>query len=317
VTSSPATVTSAAATISAAGRYCWRADFSGDLDVGVPAAKDARASECFLVTPVQPTLVTQATTGPVDFGSKIADTATLAGTANKPGSGGPTGSVDGSINPATAGGAATGTISLTAYGPDSCSTVAFGPVTINVTGDGSYGGAGSAFEFTPASPGQYVFVASYNGDSPNTLGVAAVACADQPSAEKVRVQQIPTTIATAQKVYPQDSATVASTVAGNNLPAGGTVTFRLYDSLASCQAHGTTLGAGGLLYAEATTIASAANSVTLATDNKTVSVNADGTYYWWVTYATGDTAHTGSQSDCAESTALDFTNDAGPGTLYP
>ena len=110
---------------------------------------------------------------------------------------------------------------------------------------------------------------------------------------------------------------MASTVAGNNLPAGGTVTFRLYSSLASCQAHGTTVGAGGLLYAEAKTIQSAANSVTLGTSNTTVAVDADGTYYWWVTYATGDSAHTGSQSNCAESTALDFTNDTGPGTLFP
>ena len=317
VTSSPATITSDAATITSAGRYCWRAEFSGDLDVGVPAAEDARSSECFIVTPVQPTLVTQATIGPVEFGSSISDVATLAGTANQPGSDGPTGSVDGSIDPTTAGGEADGSISLTVYGPDSCTTVAYGPVSIDVSGDGDYGGDGTDFEFTPAAPGQYVFVASYDGDGPNTLGVAATACADQPAEEKVTVEQIPTTIATAQKVYPQDSSTVASTVAGNNLPAGGTVTFRLYSSLASCQAHGTTVGAGGLLYAEAKTIQSAANSVTLGTSNTTVAVDADGTYYWWVTYATGDSAHTGSQSNCAESTALDFTNDTGPGTLFP
>ncbi len=31
------TFTSAAATVTSAGRYCWRADFSGDEDAGVPA----------------------------------------------------------------------------------------------------------------------------------------------------------------------------------------------------------------------------------------------------------------------------------------
>jgi hypothetical protein len=41
------------------------------------------------------------------------------------------------------------------------------------------------------------------------------------------------------------------------------------------------------------------------------------TYYWRVTYATGDTAHTGSQSDCTENVVLTFTDDAGPGTVFP
>jgi hypothetical protein len=94
--------------------------------------------------------------------------------------------------------------------------------------------------FTPDAPGTYHWVASYNGDSPNTLGASHNAACDD-AGEDVVVRQIPTAISTAQKVFPNDSATITSSVAGNNLPSGGTVIFRLYGptsgstSFANCQ----------------------------------------------------------------------------------
>jgi len=72
------------ATVTAAGRYCFRAEFSGDSSVGVPGSSDSSAGECFTIAPRQATLTTQATTGPVAFGLKISDTVTLANTAHKP-----------------------------------------------------------------------------------------------------------------------------------------------------------------------------------------------------------------------------------------
>jgi hypothetical protein len=317
------TYTSAAATVTRAGRYCWRADFSASSPTGIPASSDSRATECFVVNPRQPTLTTDATDGPVEFGQPISDVVTLSNTAHKKGTGGPAGSTDGSINPATLGGDATGNINVIAYGPDSCSTVAFTSLAIAASGDGNYGGAGTAFEFTPTAPGQYVFVASYAGDLPNTLGVAASACSVAPDAEKVTVRQIPTEISTHQSAFPNDSATITSSVAGNNLPAGGTVIFRLYQAdggntaLANCLLHGSTVGSGGLIYAETKNNVGGAHQVTTSTANTSVSVDVSGTYYWRVTYATGDTAHTGRQSDCVENTVLTFNNDAGPGTLFP
>src|SRR5262249_135603 len=35
------------------GRYCWRAEFSGDSNAGVPPSKDDTTGECFTVTPRQ------------------------------------------------------------------------------------------------------------------------------------------------------------------------------------------------------------------------------------------------------------------------
>jgi len=326
--SSPYTATSASVTLTKVGKYCWSAVYSGDTTRGVPGSSDPSAgpppdttsqSECFTITPKTPSLATTAGAGPVDFGQPVTDTATLTGTANRPGTGG---LGDGSINPTGGNGPAQGTITFTLYKAN-CSTLATGtgtnPQTVNVTtGDGTYG----PVSFTPDAPGTYHWVASYSGDSPNTNGTDHnTACND--TAEDVVVRQIPTSISTAQSAIPNDSATITSSVAGNVLPATGTVIFRLYGptagstALQNCQAHGDTVGSGGLLYKETKNNVGGANSVTVGTTNTTTSVNASGTYYWRVTYATGDTAHTGRQSDCAENTVLTFNNDSGPGTLFP
>ena len=260
-------------------------------------------------------------TGPVDFGNPVTDTATLSGTAHQPGTGGPSGS-DGSINPATLGGDAQGTITFTLFKAD-CVTKATGtgtnPQTVDVNGDGTYG----PVYFTPDAPGTYHWVASYGGDPPNTLASDTSACLDEN--EDVVVRQIPTEISTHQKVFPNDSATITSSVAGNNLPSGGSVVFTLYGptnggtpktASENCLAHGNTVGSGGVLYTETKT-AGGAHSVTVGTTNTSVAVDTSETYFWRVTYDPGDTAHTGRQSDCVENTVLTFNNDAGPGTLFP
>jgi len=308
-------ITSGAATVTSAGRYCWRGDFTSATS-GVPNAKDDTAGECFNVTPRTPTLATQAGPGPVDFGNPVTDTATIGNTANQPGT--PV------INPIAAGGKAGGTITFFLYGPDQCTTLASGfpaaGITVSVSGDGTYG----PVQYTPTAPGQYNWVANYSGDLPNTLAQNGAACGTDPN-EAVTVRQIPTEISTAQKTYPQDSATITSSVAGDNLPSGGTVIFRLYGAagantaLQNCQAQGDTLGTGGLVYKQTITGVGGSHSVTVNTNNSTFSVDAstNGTYYWRVTYATGDTAHTGRQSNCLENVVLTFADDSGPGTVFP
>jgi hypothetical protein len=319
---SPQTVGSDSVTLTKVGKYCWRSEYSGDSVRGVPPSSDPKdatsQSECFTITPKSPSLLTTAGAGPVDFGQPVTDTANLSGTANQPGTGG---LGDGSINPTGGNGPAKGTITFTLFKAD-CSTQATGtgtnPQTVNVTGNGIYG----PVSFTPDAPGTYHWVASYSGDPPNTGSTSHnTQCND--TAEDVVVRQIPTQISTHQKVFPNDSATITSSVAGNNLPAGGTVIFRLYQAgggntaLQNCQAHGDTLGSGGLIYKQTNTSVGGQNSVTTDTSNTSVSVDANGSYYWRVTYDPGDTAHTGSQSNCVENTALTFTNDSGPGTLFP
>lgn len=304
-----------AAFLTAAGRYCWRAEFSGDDAVGVPPSEDASLGECFTVDPVQPMMVTTATRPtPVPFGQSITDVIALSGTANQEGTGT---APETTINTARGAGAG-GTLSVTVFGPDSCSTVAHGPITLNVNGDGNYGGAGSLLEFTPQAPGQYVFVASYSGDGPNTLGIAATACAAQPDAEKVTVEQIPTDIKTKQSWFPNDTATVSAT--SGNLAGGGSVLFELFTN-ASCTAPSvfsqTVAVPGGSPTAEVGT-----NNTTyrIATGYSDAANSLVGLHSWRVTYtpAAADTAHKGSRSVCnSERFDITYTNDAGPGIDFP
>ena len=336
-------------TLTSAGRYCWFAEFTPDADTlaaGVSGDTDggtagAGNTECFTVGPATPTLDTQAGTSPVDLGQAVTDSATLTGFAKEPGTDGGNATYPsiGATN-----GAFVGTIGFTLKGPDGpnpstvtadCSTTNATPfagenqtfpINRTVTGNGTYTGATGA-SFTPGAPGPYHWVAVLSrasGTSTNNSGLPVThnaTCSD--GDEAVTVRQIPSAISTAQKVFPQDSATLTSSIAGNALPAGGTLIFRLYQATAggntaqqNCLAHGTSLGSGGLIYTRTFTTAGGTTE-TLTTDNTTVSVNASGSYYWYVTYAPNDTAHTGRQSNCSENTALTFTNDSGPGTVFP
>ena len=276
-------LTSDAATVASVGSYCWRSHFASTT-TGVPDADDSGTGtpnpECFTVNPVQPTLTTQAS-GPVQLGGSISDTASLGGTANKPGS--PV------INPTTAGGPAGGSITFTAYGPNNCTTVAY-TNTVTVTGNGSYG-SGS---FAPLAVGTYTFVASYSGDSPNTLGVAATACPDTTGTESVLVTDT-TGIVTAQNWLPNDSATIAST-GGSAL--NGSVTLTLYDN-GTCN--------GNVLYTTGSLAVSGASPQTRTSSNTSVKVSVSTTVSWLSVYTSGDSNVSGSTSNC-ETTALTINN---------
>jgi hypothetical protein len=278
-TDSSKNVTSAAATITSVGKYCWRANVHFTKPAsGVPDAVDPdpngpnpdSQSECFNITPKQPTLSTQAS-GPVSLGNAISDTATIKNTANQPGS--PV------INPTTAGVKAGGDITWTAYGPNDCTTVAFGPVTRTITGDGTYPSAAqAAVSFTPTKEGVYTFVASYGGNSPNTKSVGASACPDTTGTETVTVSSASvkttpsvngsTSITTAGSIQVTDSATVTVTGATT---WSGTVQFHLCGpadlvSAANCNTGGTLIGSdkgvsnsGATNQSDAATITSAGN----------------------------------------------------------
>jgi hypothetical protein len=332
--SASGTVTSAQATLTEAGRYCFRADFTSTT-TGVPASSDSSSTECFVVNGRSPTLTTQAGAGPVDFGNPVTDTATLTGTVHEQGTGGPAGS-DGSIGTPTSavtlGGDAKGQITFTLYKSD-CTTPATGTgtngQTVNVTGDGTYG----PVSFTPDAPGTYHWVASYNGDSPNT-GTASHNSACTDTNEDVVVRQIPTDIKTKQSWFPNDTATISATISGATLGAGGTVDFFLYND-ASCGG-----GTGTLQYSERQTLAGGNNSEEVGTHNypgstaktpggATVTPYREDTGYadsagtvlgpfsWKVVYtlAAGDTAHIPVSSTCTaghtESHSITYTNDPG------
>jgi hypothetical protein len=333
---------SGTATLTSAGRYCWTAHFEPDQaskDAGVSVGNDNGVNECFTVAKVTPSLTTCSGTfdasnvctpsAAVAFGNAVSDRALLSGLAKEPGSGGPSTDYP-TINPTTAG-VYGGSIQFTLKGPAStgCGVTATGtgdnPQSVNVdtaVGNKVYG----PVSFTPDAPGTYHWQATISNASSvnNILPVSDNANCDQ-SREDVVVQQISTEIATGPFTFPQDSATIRSSVTGDKLPAGGTVVFKLFGpttgqtGLQNCQANGAT----GLVYGPETKTnvvpVGGAHEVTgINTNNTTFKIDSskNGTYYWLVTYATGDTAHTSRQSACSESTAVTQTDDAGPGTLF-
>jgi hypothetical protein len=286
-TAYPVTVLSPTAYVTAAGRYCWRATFSGDSANAIPGSSDSRASECFTVNPVTPTLAT--TAGPdINPGQALSDTATLSGTATQP--------ADPVINlTGTGGSPAGGTITFKLYGPDNCTTLAYTSPTVAVSGDGTYDTPDP--QFKPTAAGTYHWVAVYSGDSPNTNGASHnTDCTDEN--EDVVVSTVASTLESAQNWLPNDSVTVSAPDGSGDLD--GTVFFDLYAS-ADCT--------GEPIYTEPDGVAvSGASPETVSTSNTTVKATASGSYSWKVSYDSANPAQRDIPASCEETSSLTIDN---------
>lgn len=279
VSNTASSVTSPAASVTAAGDYCWSAHFHSTT-TGVPDSDDNGDHECFTVNPLTPSLATTAGANVV-LGNPISDTASLTGTTNEPGTP--------AINPTTAGGSAHGTITFTAYGPNDCTTVAFTSTAQSVNGDGSYG----PVSFTPTAVGTYHWVASYTGDAPNTLPTTHnSACTD--AAEDVTVSSVKSSLNSAQSFIPNDSATVTAPAGG---ALAGTVTFTAYES-SDCS------GTAILTQQKAV---SGSSPQTVSTTNTTVSTTA-ATVSWLVSYNSTNPAQQDIPATCLENSTLTISN---------
>jgi hypothetical protein len=290
VSNASPTALSSAASVTSAGRYCWRGFFDSSTN-GVPDSTDATSGECFTVNPITPTLTTDASDNVV-LGNPISDTATIAGTANQPGTNGPNATYP-TIN-ATNGLPDDGSIAWVAYGPDDCTTVAMSSTSRTISGDGTYPTAAQAtVGFTPTQIGTYTFVASYTSGSANTNGVAAIACDQQPTAEQVTVTGT-SSLSTEQDWLPNDTATLTGDANLN-----GKLTFTLYND-GSCGQDG-----GTSQYTEDVTVTDAASGSEFSTGNSTFLVTATGSYSWLVHYVDDNLT---SPSDSCETTDLTINN---------
>ncbi len=286
-TAYPVTVVSPTAYVTSAGRYCWRATWSGDAANGIPGSSDSGASECFTVNPVTPTLAT--TAGPdINLGQTLSDTADLSGTATQP--------ADPVINlTGTGGSLAGGTIKFKLFGPDDCTTVAYTSPTVRVSGDGTYDTRDP--QFKPTAAGTYHWVAEYSGDSPNTNGASHnTDCTDEN--EDVVVSTVASTLESAQNWLPNDSVTVSAPDGSGDLD--GTVFFDLYAS-ADCT--------GEPIYTEPDGVAvSGASPETVSTSNTTVKATASGSYSWKVSYDSDNPAQQDIPASCEETSSLTIDN---------
>ena len=283
----PVTVVSPTAYVTSAGRYCWRATFSGDSANGIPTSSDSSASECFTVNPVTPSLATTAGAD-VSLGNAVTDSANLTGTATQPAS--PVINLTG-----TGGAAAGGTITFKLYGPGNCTTLAYTSGAVTVSGNGTYNSPNP--QFVPTAAGDYHWVAVYSGNSPNTNGTTHnAACTD--GDEDVTVTTVPSSMTTAQRWVPNDSATISAPAGTGNL--AGTVSFALYAS-GDCA-----VGGDAAIYSTTAAVAGASPQ-TVSTSNTTAQL-ASGSFSWLVSYDSTNAAQRDIPASCHETSGLTVTN---------
>jgi hypothetical protein len=278
-------VQSPAAYVTSAGRYCWRAEFSGDSANGIPGSSDSSATECFTVNPVDPTLSTTAGAD-VNLGQPVTDTATLTGTAKQP--------ANPVINLTGASGAAAGgSITFKLYGPSNsgCGELVFTSSAVPVSGNGTYG----PVSFTPTAAGNYHWVAEYSGNLPNTNAASHnTSCND--TNEDVSVTSVPSSLSSAQKWVPSDSVTISAPAGSGNL--AGTVSFDFFT-------NGTCAGDPSAF--STTKTVSGASPQTVQSGDAPAQT-ATGLFSWRVSYDSTNPAQRDIAPSCHETSALTIDN---------
>ncbi len=289
----PVTVQSPTAYVTSVGRYCWRAEFSGDSANGIPGSTDSRATECFTVNPVDPTLSTSAGDDERFLGQSLSDSATLGGTATQPAN--PVINLSGD-----SGAVAGGTITFKLFGPSDtgCGDLAYTSGTVLVSGNGTYNTP--APQFVPTQPGDYHWVAVYSGSSPNTNGLTHNAdCTD--AEEDVTVTNVASSMTTAQRWVPNDSATISAPAGGN---LAGDVSFKLYAS------DDCAVGDDAPIYSTTRPV-TGASPVTVSTTDAATQPDAQlqsGSYSWLVDYDSTNTAQRDIPASCHETSSLTIAN---------
>jgi len=184
----------------AGGDYYWSASYSGDADnnaVGPVGCGDV--NELIHVPnppPANPNLVAISLSPPISLGQPVTlqDTATLSGCADN---------------------VCTGQVTFTLVGPNSCDTIALGPITAVVDTNV----ATVLVDWTPGAAGDYFWTASYGGDAANS-SIAETGCGD-PS-QLVHVNLPPDAGLITATPNPAD---VGQTVTLSASPSGGDGSF--------------------------------------------------------------------------------------------
>jgi len=288
----PVTVQSPTAYVTSAGRYCWRATWSGDSANGIGSSSDSSATECFTVNPVTPTLSTSAGSDVV-VGGALTDRATLGGTATQPAN--PVINLTG-----TGGAAAGGTITFKLYGPSStgCGALVYTSPTVAVSGNGNYDTPAPQYVSTAA--GDFHWVAEYSGNLPNTnTKTHNATCTD--TNEDVTVSTVAPTMTTAQTWVPRDSATITASGGGNLV---GTASFALYAS-SDCA-----VGGDAAIYTTTRPVGGAMSVTVNTADSPTqpAAQSTTGSYSWSVSYDSTNAAQDDIAASCHETSSITINN---------
>ena len=160
--------------VTSAGRYCWRAVFSGDSANGIPSSSDSSRHRVLHRQPGHADAVDDGRRWTSSSATRSPTRPTLGGTATQPAN--PVINLTG-----TAGAAAGGTITFKLYGPSNCTAAGVHSSTPRSAVQSRATAPTTARhpQFVPTPPGNYHWVAVYSGNSPNTNGVTHnAACTD-------------------------------------------------------------------------------------------------------------------------------------------
>jgi uncharacterized repeat protein (TIGR01451 family) len=254
----------------AAGRYCFRGEYSGDANY--EPSSDAGSNECFDVTRAPSTTTTTPSSGSVPFGESVADAVVVAGLG------------DGFPTP-------TGTVSFFVCGPGASDCAADGTSLGSAElVDGQAASAG----FTPMAAGTYCFRGEYSGDAnyqPSSDGGSNECFVVTRALSHTSTQADPS----GEQVQPGTRATDTATVTGLQGFAGptGTVSFFLclpgHTTPEGCPTGGVPAGTVALADGEATSPAF-------------VDTWSIGKYCWRAEYSGDDnylpSSHTNAGSEC-------------------
>jgi hypothetical protein len=266
--SGPGDYTSNDFTPNAAGTYYWTASYTGDANNQSASTACGDANEPSVVNKASPSIATTLSDESITVGDSAHDSATLTGASSDAG----------------------GTVTYTVYTDNACSQGARDAGTKTVTN----GNVPDSDSLQFNTPGTYFWQAVYSGDANNEGATSEC------TSEQLVVGKAPSTIATAQELFPQDSVTVSDGATGT--PTGN-VDFLLYGpNNPTCDPQG-----AAAVYTESN-VALDANGKA-KTSNSTFSVSAANSdvYHWKVVYG-GDATHDGSTSDCKENFTLTIDN---------
>jgi uncharacterized repeat protein (TIGR01451 family) len=266
------TATSAGYSPAAAGKYCFRAEYTPNAASQYLAASHTNATtECFTVVK-NDTSITTAADQTITVGADISDSATLSGATSD----------------------ATGTIVFKAYGPgDDCTaTLAFTSDPFTVSGNGTYG----PVSFAPATAGTYHWIATYSGDAKNAGSSGQ--CGDTGENDTVnKAHPTVVTVASAAVVVGNPIHDTA-TLAGGHAPTGS-ITFDLYGpDNATCT--------GDAVFSATVAVNGNGNY-----ESGNFTPTAAGTYRWIANYS-GDANNTATANGCNEANESVIVNKTTP-----
>ena len=220
-----------------------------------------------------------------DFGNKPTSTVT---TTQDPASGtvgtafGDSAEVTGLLAAATP----TGTVEFTLYSDEHCGTAVAGPISETLSGGSA--SIPDASKVSPATAGNYWWVASYGGDEYNAAAVSG--CGDEPVVIGLAQPGIKTTQLPASGIVGATFKDAASLTGLFGAKAGGSVSWKLYSNN-ECSAS-----EGGLVASDGPVSVSGDGEYETPSGS---SPAAAGTYYWVAAYS-GDANNKPVTSGCGD-----------------